>query len=452
LKNAVADAAAKEAAKQVARGSAPEANALGLHLRPSDIANATDPGKSVSRTARLAEAAGGSAELRRDYIRKNIPAQNSAVAQQLGLPPGTTLTPAAREQAKLPHAAVYQEAEAVPPLPFDDDFRQQVASAGRGTHSKLDLPPEAAKLQEKLLDGTTWTSPEVLDTMSDLRQKGNKALLSTDPNTEALGHAQLDMAKALEKHMDKAAVLGPDPTLGARFKKAREGFAQIYAADAATGIGYDVSPADLRKLQEKTGELTGAMKGLAQANAHFEHVVTNKIPEASGHPLARAMYYAAPVAVGAAGGGLTGAILAGTLVPAAQAGLRKAVTATSGAAKQAKLGLGGPLSYLEREPKARPPIALVPPEGTVGVRPNQQGLDLQQPDASPYGGPLGLRPPPGRAWVDPQQQNMGLDERIFNMEHVPGEAPPIDPAQIPFDLGDADTNLLIKALRKKGKK
>jgi hypothetical protein len=265
---------------QVARTPDEIAQASGVPIRPSDATAATGS-NPPSVWAKLGEAVGGSKELRRDFILKAKPALNSLAAQEAGLPADTQLSSAALDQADLPHAAVYQQVrDALPDaLPFDQQYRDQVANAGANVDSLRPLPASAVAARDAAteLGGGEANGRQLLATISDYRAKGFRARLSPDVDQQAAGEAQLDIANALEAQMDRH-LANDAPDLLGQYQTARIGFAKNNTIREAL-VGHDIDPQVVSKLADKNPGIGGGLKTIADLAEYFPKIATQKVPD-----------------------------------------------------------------------------------------------------------------------------------------------------------------------------
>lgn len=401
---------AGDSAVEVAKATEPlrVAEAAGIKVRPSDVVDATGAGPGeTSLTARAGEALGGSKDTRRAFIRSNKPKFNNIAAQDIGLSNDVTkLTDDAIASAKKPLAATYKEVrEALPEVSVDPQFIADMTGAGRGTQSKVPLPESVNTLREHLIQQGNLSSGEIIDTMSDLRRLGTKALMSEDPNTVALGNAQMGMAKALESRLDRALASSPDMSVRQilpKYRDAREGFAKIHAVEEAR-VGFDVDPQALRRFGERTGSNTGGLKVIQDVATHFPKIAEVQVPEPSHLPLSTQLAYGAAQ--------LTG-------IPWAA---RKLLSATRGVSKTPQLGLNKALSYYYKDNTPisgqRPDLRLTAPPGNVYephqpqlLRADDSGVTRAESSQVPQDN-LHLASPPGQAF-DANQHELPFGEPL----------------------------------------
>lgn len=415
---------------QVVAETAPDiARAAGLNVSPSTVAHLTGAGETPSRVRQALETVGGEHATHADNILRNRPVITDIALQDVGLPPQfkvpNTVTGLEDTLAKAaePFAATYSRVRSVlgPGAVPVDDLATPISQIGRGTESMARVPPiveaEKAHYLEQL--ATPKSGGQLLDTMSDLRSKGFKDLLSEDTDIQARGHARLEIAKLMEGKLTAVADR-VDPTLSADFKKARTGFAKLYTADAAR-VGNDIDPQAIRKIGERAGTNTGGMQLIEHMATHFEPDLQVAVPAASnGTQIVRAAALGGGGAVGGtlgmALGGPAGAI-AGALAPTAASKVaRMLVRATNGAREVPQIRLGRSLERYYKDAPVRKvdPFNLEPSPGDFQAhQPPLQGFnDLDTPLAESTQNPrttLNLKQPPGPV-IQPRQGELSLSD------------------------------------------
>lgn len=426
----------------VARTPIEQAEAAGLRVAPSTVADTTGAGAKSSPLARTLEAAAGHGKVTNDMIAHNRPVMVDIAMQDLGRPPKTALSDIALEQAAKPHARVYDAVKATIPdaLAPDETLTKAVMDAGRGTDSTLPLPPELKKYQDAAL--VPMNGSQMLATISDLRTQGWKGYLAKDnPQLNAVGNAQLELASALENRLGQT-VEDRAPDLAGAYQQARKGFAKIEAVKAAR-VGNDIDAQVLRRMNKKTGALDGGLKVIADAAEMFPKEMRVKLPEPSD--VANALN--ATLRWGTLG-----------LAPLGQKMLAKAVAMTRGEAKAPQLGPNGPLGYNYRGnesplPATNPPLTLQPPPGRA-FEPHQPNLfrtGEEVPLTSMPG--LTLTPSPGEAFQPHQPSILRSGERMpleESTQHLRPDGRLVPPPGRAFDPAQYDLlTMLAEKLRER---
>lgn len=313
--------AAKAALAKVARAPDQVAKALGLRIAPESVQMATGTATKPSLKSRAAEAvAGDDVALYNQRYNKN--AVNNVAVQEIGLPRGTLITDESMRVAAKPHVETYDAVRnAIPMTDVDNDFRRAVAVAGRRKESALRLPSTVGSMQEDLL--VPMNGEKMIDTISDLRNKGWADFLLDGADAKAKGAAQLDLANAVEARLDRA-IAANAPELAGKYQEARRGFAKIQAVEKAR-VGYDIDPRKLVRIAERSEALDGGLRAVADVATAFprDFDITPRVPST------------------------TGSWSIGSLVSPIRAGAGKAVSVSLGS-QPAKLGMEGPLSYYYR--------------------------------------------------------------------------------------------------------
>ena len=322
LTTAAERSAAKAALEKVARTPIEIAEASGFRIAPTSVADATEAGAKPGKLARVTDAlAGPDSNLL--HQRHNKVRANDIAMQDIGLKPGSLVTDDNIALAKKPHAEVYAKVrQSVGTTPVDREFETAVLSAGRGTSSVLELPPAIDSLRQQIV--RPMNGSQMIDTISDLRNKGWKNYLSDDANTSAQGSAMLDMADAVESHLDRA-IARSAPDLAGQYQAARRGFAKINMVENAR-VGNDIDPQVLVRANKRSNMLDGGLKAIADTAVHFPrdfNIRPARINE-------------------------TGQISLGSLVAPARRLAGSLVSWTRGEARNPVLGPQGRLSYLYR--------------------------------------------------------------------------------------------------------
>lgn len=185
-------------------------------------------------------------------------------------------------------SSVYQRAaNATPDGPFDETAQQQIASAGlpeggRITAGSPQAQAQIETLRARLLDPTnTATGQQKLNELRALRQEGYANVGSEDVSNQQLGKAQLDMARAIEGHMERSIPADADVS-PEQFRDARKALAKSHTWQSALR-GNDVDLNVLARVQRADPYLLDGNTKVAAdfANANKEAV---GIPTKLGAP------------------------------------------------------------------------------------------------------------------------------------------------------------------------
>lgn len=434
LTRALADAVPS----QVVAETAPQiARAAGLSVSPSATNNLAGAGERANVLRRGLEALGGEHAGHAENIVKNRPVVTDIVLQDVGLPAQTKIPASVSglkdvlAKAAEPFEKTYAKMRArLGPATIPvDDLAEPISRIGRGTESLAKVPDAVEALKAHYSGLPPMSGGQMLDTMSDLRKVGYKALLSDNPETQAIGHAQIEIAKLLEGKLTAVADRA-EPGLADEFKAARTGFAKLYTADAAS-VGNDIDPQAIRKIGERAGTNSGGMKLVEDMATHYEPDMQLKATAAPiGSQIARGSLITGGGALGGALGGPVGAVVGAAAPVVAQRAARVLVRATSGKAAVPQIRLGRALEryYKDRPAKPTQPFDLEPSPGRP-VEPHQPPLpelgDMSSPMAESTQNPrtsLDLQPPPGRVGMNPAQRGLPFD----NGDYIPTALPTVD--------------------------
>jgi hypothetical protein len=353
---------------------------------------------------------------------------NPVLAAQAGIAPGQKITPAALEAARAAPDSVYTRAEQnIPTGPLSPSAAQAVQGVGADdmiVHSP-DTQATIDAQKARLLSGPL-TGSEVVNGQRALRFNGFRNVASEDPETSALGQAQLKMADALHQHM--VDTLPPDaPVTADQLSAARVALAQNHTIESVLGPNGDVNLTKLAKIHnDNPNMLTGPMADIAQFAS--DHPEVTRLPsdaerfnppgvmhDVASIDLKRPLSYVQPLVGGVA---------------------RRALTGPRPAINTPVTGLGGEFGPIERggpqpppgmtasTPSAAPPAA--PPQGgfsladllshgveqqpekglQIGTAPQQEGIPFTQ-NAEHMAGGLELEPPRTYGGQPANNQDLG---------------------------------------------
>ena len=309
---------------------------------------------------------------------------NTIAASEAGHAPDGILTPESLAQAREAPNAVYNRvAQSLPPQAgqLDNAARTGIQNAGvpeggRVTAGSPQAQTQIDALRTQLLNPEGHSTGEQwVNELRALRQEGHKNIGSEDVSNQELGRAQLDMAKAIEGHIERNL----DPNGGVsieQFRAAREALAKNHTVESVLrGNSVDLS-ALARIRQAHPGLLTGGLDLLGQfaaENPDITSLATRKYEppgflkdvfgESGGRP---ASFLEPSTYVGAVGG---------------KAAARRVLTGTS-------------RSALERANRMFPgrPAGTFDPIPPQGAPPNPDVVPFTRPEGPP---PLSASPPAG---------------------------------------------------------
>jgi hypothetical protein len=158
---------------------------------------------------------------------------------------------------------------------LDQAAQEAIASTGAG--NKLVTASETAQKQidnlKSQLQNKSFTGDQLIDNLRSLRQEGYKRAGSEDVDQQAVGNAQLDLARALEGHVERNLPKGGDVTVQ-DFQAARKALAKNHAVEGALH-GPDVDLKAVARMQRADPHmLDGGLKDIADfANGEGRNAV-----------------------------------------------------------------------------------------------------------------------------------------------------------------------------------
>ena len=193
---------------------------------------------------------------------------NVIAANEAGHAPGQ-ISYEGLASAREPANAVYNRvARALPEGPLDAQAMAQIEAAGAPAGGRITAGSPQAQAHISVLRDQLGnparppTGDMIVNELRALRQEGFKNAASEDVSNQSLGKAQLDMAKALEGHIERNLPAGGDVTLD-QFQAARQALAKNYTVQSALH-GNDVDLQALGRAHRADPELmTGGLKTLA---------------------------------------------------------------------------------------------------------------------------------------------------------------------------------------------
>lgn len=244
------------------------------------------PSEAGGKVGTVIEGVTGSPRLSIEATIKNQKNTNRLVAEELGLPPDTKLTPAKIVELKRPHNAVYAEMGKLGPIQTDQEYLSAVQNAGRtpGTSFQKVRNPDLEALREGYSEAVFDAKDGVLQ-IKKLRADARKNIKNPDPAKNEVGYAQKEIADALEAQMERHAQAIGQGDLVDRFRNARRELAKIYNVEDAlvTSTG-DISASKLARARGKGAPLSGNLAKIADVHDAFPSEmrdvakVRNKVP------------------------------------------------------------------------------------------------------------------------------------------------------------------------------
>lgn len=382
--------AVAEAGSNVAAG----ARGIGSALKGTAFDTAGEGGFRSGEGQNIAKAVAGDSG-KKALMEHNQQVGNATMAAEAGHTADAPLSYKAMEDARQGPNDVYTRVGAnLPEGQLDETAAAGVNSAGAG--NKLVTASQTAQNQianmRGQLTGQSFTGDQLIDNLRSLRQEGFKRIGSDDVDQQAIGHAQLDMARAVEGHVERNIPQGADVT-PKDFTDARKALAKNHAIEGALH-GPDVDLKAIARIQRADPNLLdGGMKAAADfANGPGRNVVG--LPDSYNTP---------NVAEDAAGLLDLHKPIQGIAKFLGGAAARSRLTGNTADAVDAARA-----TYGDAPGRFNPRPSLLPPPGRAGRTPVQGSLgDLPQgPGPSPFTLGEGANPNPTAPAGPPGQMSL----------------------------------------------
>ncbi len=196
----------------------------------------------------------------------------TALGARAGVPHGTDVNLDNLETGRAPADAVGQRAAAALPTgPINGDGATQIENAGPSTNivTRSDAAQATIDTQKHRLLNSTFSGDDVMANLRSLRKQGYARMASENPEDWDIGHAQLDMARGLETHIDEQLNASNANVSMDQIREARVTQAQNSALQAAMK-GSNIDFAALARMSRADPDkFTGVFKEVADfANDH----------------------------------------------------------------------------------------------------------------------------------------------------------------------------------------
>ncbi|MFI5114704.1 MAG: hypothetical protein ACHP7J_06120 [Terriglobales bacterium] len=295
-------------------------------------------------------------------------------AKEAGADPTAPPNYQALEDARAaPNAVHARIAGRIPAGPLSPAAQQMVNAAGgvgeRMTTGTPNANGNIASLQAQMTDPErTFTGNQIVNEHRALRQEGYKQIASDDVSNQQEGRARLDMARALEQHMEDSLPPNSDVSM-AQLRDAKTALAKNYAVQAAMR-GDHVDMGAIARMQRADPQLlTGGLKDMAD--------FANENPTVSG--LSSRIYNTPSIAEDIGAVGLNHP-LQGVAQVAGGAIARRALTGSTETALTRARNFGPPGSEMAPLPPGE--LQMQSPPGQVGP-PMQRELSRPNPEGNP---------------------------------------------------------------------
>jgi hypothetical protein len=248
-----------------------DATAAGFKLTPEQAG-----GGIIGRTT---QSLSGSAKLERSLSKQNAPVANQLASQDIGIG-GQKLTPANIQAAKSPHNAIYDQVSKLGTVPTDAKYSTDIANISNRTGSgsfNFDVPAGVDRLKTGYGGVQSFDAADAVAKVRQLRADSSKNIKApNDPEQNALGYSQRQVAEALENQLDRHVQnlsqtpgSGIPPNLVDQLRGARVQLAKIHSVEDAMD-GTNISPKALAKQQDRGVPLSGNLKTIANAASNFD--------------------------------------------------------------------------------------------------------------------------------------------------------------------------------------
>jgi hypothetical protein len=252
--------------------AAEEAHAAGYNLPPKYIGGAV---------RKQLQTIGGSAKVDQEFSKENMEVTDRLAKLSLGLHPSEELNPQNLLRLKDDAYKEYEAVRALGKIPADPAFDAAVKAAG-GRFAEVGKSygggsRYASIAEEKLryLGTSEVDAGETLDEIRALRKASQANLKNYNPEANALGMTQREIAKAMEDRIESAATKMGNTSLVANLREARTKLAKIFNVEDSIGAGGHVDAHDLKRLADSGVPLTDGLKTIAETATHFGDAVKN---------------------------------------------------------------------------------------------------------------------------------------------------------------------------------
>jgi len=339
------------------------ARSLKLSLDPRQVVEGKPLGTPVQRAAAVV---GGKAAIPADASLLNQARVRELVAEDLGLPPTESITPATIARLRAPANAAYKAVEdlknaAGQPMRVnvarDGQYLGAIRKLGQDAVSgvsQTSIPAIARLVRRYQQPANAVEVRAVLKDVQDLRFDASKHFKSDDPALVRQARTERGIADALEDVLDRQ-VATRHPQVIDEWRAARTQLAKLHTIEDAL-VGTEIDARLLAKAEDSGAKLSGNTQRLADAARNFPNVMQTgaNLGSKSGLGLLDATTISAGATVGGLMGGVPGAMIGAVAWPTARyTGKRMALSPGAGVrlprpADPARLAGSGVLSADEQ--------------------------------------------------------------------------------------------------------
>lgn len=326
---AASQASASAQPKTVQQQTLADAQNLGYKAPPSQAGGGT--------LSSLLEGMAGKAKVAQTASAQNQTVTNNLVAQDLGLPAGTQITPQVLQNIRNQAGQHYENVkQAGGTITADPQYQSDLAALSQRTqavqqsfpNAKLAGVNDVADLARGLNE-PNFTASAAVERVKQLRADA-RSVDPTDPASKALSQAQSQAADALDGVITRNLQAQGKGDLATNYINARTQIAKTHTVEDALNEGSgDVS---LKSIANSGAPLTGNLKAAANFYSAFPKANQN-VSTVGGIPHISPIDLYGSMAAGAAGGLATGSpigVAAGLGVPLARYGALKGALANKG--------------------------------------------------------------------------------------------------------------------------
>lgn len=248
----------QEAAAAPQREAIAAGKGLGLKFTPQQ------EGRS---TGSVVQGLTGSAKLERSLSKDNAQVINAKAAKQIGLPENMPVTRQTIEQARAKPNKAYDEVGKLGAVQTDDAWRAEIAGIGDRSGNKSfpeDTSAAVQTLKGIYANKKGFDAADAVSKVRSLRSDAFANIALREPEKQALGRAQLQIADALDNQLERHAQSLGQEDLVQRYRDARAQLATIHVVRRALK-GSNVSARALSAQQERGVKLTGDLKTIADS-------------------------------------------------------------------------------------------------------------------------------------------------------------------------------------------
>lgn len=244
------------------------ARAAGLKILPSQAKSAP--------VGTVAETLAGSSRLAKKLAGSNEPQVLSLIAEELGLPKGTKLTPEQFAKLREPLNGAY-EAVSDQLGTLQADAQLQTAIGKVGGQKGLTTNRQVARLRDQYSNLGELPAAQLVQEIRSLREKASSNLKTPFGTKDRvglkeLGKAQQEIANALDDQLERGANASGKPELVKAYKEARVALAKVGTVERAVNAPSGAA-GSLLKQQNKGAPLTGRLKVIADSARAFPEVM-----------------------------------------------------------------------------------------------------------------------------------------------------------------------------------